>query len=242
MEVFQKQFGVSDKMMKKMSEGIGKLVQADPTRRTPGLEGKNWVRIKGDAAFSARNRMTQAIQASAEGDFDSAITHLRRAVELQPQSAEYHFHLGATLGKKGLIEEGIQECWIAAKLDPKWDIPLVEVGIILINSGQNQAALEHLEAAVRTLPEMTTHLAVNLGYARMRCNDPKGALEMFETVFEDVPDHGLALDCAAHCYFLIGDGKKGRAFAKRAYQLGFMDTYRDWRAGKYRVSSQSGGN
>jgi len=74
-----------------------------------------------------------------------------------------------------LIEEGIQECWIATKLDPKWDIPLVEIGIILINSGQNQAALEHLEAAVKTLPVMTTHLAVNLGYARMRCNDPKGA-------------------------------------------------------------------
>lgn len=238
MEKFQKQFGISDEMMEKMSEGIGKLVQADPTRPTPGLEGKTRVRIKGDAVFSARNRMTAAMQASTEGDFDSAITHLRRATELQPQSAEYHFHLGANLGKKGLIEEGIQECWIAAKLDSKWDIPLVEVGIILMNSGQNQAALEHLESAVKTLPEMTTHLAVNLGYARMRCNDPKGALIMFESVIKDKPDHGLALDCAAHCYFLIGDGKKGRTFAKRSYQLGFTNTYRDWRARKYRADSR----
>jgi len=242
MEKFQKQFGVSDEMMEKMSKGIEKLVQADPTRHTPGLEGKTWIRVKGDAVFSARNRMAAAIQASTEGDFDSSITHLRRAVELQPQSAEYHFHLGANLGKRGLIQEGIQECWIAAKLNPEWDIPLVEVGILLINSGQNQAALEHLESAVKTLPVMTTHLAVNLGYARMRCNDLKGALEMFEAVLKDIPDHGLALDCAAHCYFLVGDGKKGRAFAKKAYQLGFSDTFRDWRAGKYGMSSQAGGN
>lgn len=103
MEIFQKQFGVSDEMMEKMSEGIENLIQADPTRHTPGLEGKTWVRVKGDAAFSARNRMMAAIQASTEGDFDSAIAHLRRTVELQPQSAEYHFHLGANLGKKGLV-------------------------------------------------------------------------------------------------------------------------------------------
>jgi tetratricopeptide (TPR) repeat protein/ribosomal protein S16 len=242
MEKFQKQFGVSDEMMEKMAEGIGKLVQSDPTRSSPIQPGQTRIRIKGDAAFSARNRMTQAIQASAEGDFDSAITHLRRAVELQPQSPEYHFHLGANLGKRGLIEEGIQECWIAAKLDPKWDIPLVEVGIILMNSRQNQAALDHLETVVKTLPEMTTHLAANLGYARMRCNDPKGALVMFEVVISDRPDHGLVLDRAAHCYFLTGDAKNGRAFAKRAYQLGFADTYRDWRAGKYRANSKLSGN
>lgn len=241
MEKFQKQFGVSDEMMEKMSEGIETLGQADPTRHTPVLDGKPWIRLKGNAAFSARNRMMQAIQASTEGDFDSAITHLRRAVELQPQSAEYHFHLGANLGNKGFTKEGIRECWIAAKLDPKWDTPLVEVGIILINSGQNQAALEHLEAAVKILPEMTTHMAANLGYARMRCNDPKGALVMFESVIKDKPDNGLVLDCAAHCYFLVGDAEKGRAFAKKAYQLGFADTYKDWRAGKYRANSKLGG-
>jgi tetratricopeptide (TPR) repeat protein len=111
MEKFQKQYGVSDEIIKKMSKGIEKLVQADPTGHTPGLEGKTWIRIKGDAAFSARNRMTAAIQASTEGDFDSAIEHLRRTIELQPQSAEYHFHLGANLGKKGLKQEAIQECW-----------------------------------------------------------------------------------------------------------------------------------
>ncbi len=240
-KLFQKQFGIPDETMKKMSEGIEKLVQSDTTRHIPGLEGETWIRVKGDSAFSARNRMTAAIQASSEGNIDSAINHLRRAIELQPQNAEYHFHLGANLGKRGFIEEGIQECQIAAKLEPEWDLPLVEIGIILINSGQNQAALEHLEAAVKTLPKMTAHLAANLGYARMRCNDFKGALAMFESVVNEKPDHGLVLDCAAHCYFLVGDGTKGRAFAKRAFQLGFVDTYHDWCAGKYRANSKLDG-
>jgi len=65
---------------------------------------------------------------------------------------------------------------------------------------------------------------------------------MFESVIKEKPDHGLALDCAAHCYFLIGDGKKGRAFSKKAHQLGFADTYRDWRAGKYRANGKSSWN
>ncbi len=59
---------------------------------------------------------------------------------------------------------------------------------------------------------------------------------MFEVVIRDRPDHGLVLDRAAHCYFLTGDAKNGRACAKRAYQLGFVDSYRDWRSGKYRAN------
>ena len=45
----------------------------------------------------------------------------------------------------GEVDEGIEECWIAARLDDDWELPRVEVGIILLNAGRNQEALEHLE-------------------------------------------------------------------------------------------------
>jgi len=84
------------------------------------------------------------------------------------------------------------------------------------------------------LGEVDWHLALKLGYAKMQCNNPVGALEFFEQVIATKRDHALALDCAAHCCFQIGDGKRGCELAKRANQLGASDTYRDWRAGKYK--------
>lgn len=72
----------------------------------------------------------------------------------------------------------------------------------------------------------------------MKCNNPAGALELFEQVLAAKLDHALALDCAARCCFLIGDGKGGRELAKRAHQLGSSDSHRDWRDGKYRARPQ----
>ena len=89
--------------------------------------------------------MIQYAQAKSEGDLETAILHVSRAVELQPESAEYHFHLGATLGMAGQLNDGIQECWIAAQLDPSWELPRVEVRIILLNADRDSEALEHLE-------------------------------------------------------------------------------------------------
>lgn len=83
------------------------------------------------------------------------------------------------------------------------------------------------------LGEIGSHLALSLGYARMKCDDPSGALVMFDIVLNEKPDHALALDSMAHCNFLTGNDKKGRELAKKAYQLGASDTYRDWRSGKY---------
>ena len=231
----QEKLGVSNTLAKRLMEEVVHSLQGDQTRMSlDDLKGKTVIRVKGDAEFSARNRIIQAMQARAEGDNDTAIIHFRRAVELQPMNTEYHFQLGATLGQIGQVEEGIQECWIASQLEPKWDLPRVEVGIILVNSGRHKEGLKQLEETATVLGEIGWHLAFSLGYARMKCDNPAGALEMFDKVLNDKPDHALALDCAAHCCFLTGDDKRGRELAKQALQLGASDTYRGWRAGKYK--------
>jgi len=231
----REKFGISDSITSEIKEELIKDLQGVRNHKPiDNLEGKTVVRIKGDAEFSARNRIIQAMAARAKGDNDTAIIHFRRAVELQPMNAEYHFQLGGTLGQYNQVEEGIKECWIASQLEPKWDLPRVEVGIILVNSGRHEEGLKQLEETATVLGEIRSHLALSLGYARMKCDNPSGALEMFDIVLKEKPDHALALDCAAHCNFLTGDDKKGRELVKKAYQLGASDTYRDWRAGKYR--------
>ncbi|MFC1912176.1 hypothetical protein ACFLXG_03375 [Chloroflexota bacterium] len=190
-------------------------------------------RLHGDARFSASNRMTQAVQSIAEGDDETAVTHLRRAVDLQPLNADYRFELGAQLGKMGSVDEGILECNIAAQLKPEWDLPRIEVGIILINHGRYEEGRQHLEEVAKGVA-MSPHLAFSLAYARMKCNEYAKALELFEVVLKEVPEHAHALDCAAHCCFLIGQTDRGIALAKEAHKRGAEDTYQDWHEGKYK--------
>ena len=202
---------------------------ADPSKPEDGM----FVRVKGDAKYSARNRMIQYAQANSEGDFETALPHVRRAVALQPENAEYHFHLGATLGQAGEVDEGIQECWIAAELYPASELPRVEVGIILLNAGRSEEAREHLESVAHRQDSLSPHLGYNLGVARLRSDDPAGALDVLEKAVRAKPDHALALDAAAQCAFLVGDKAKGQRLAKLADKLGQSETYRDWKLGKY---------
>ena len=236
-QLVRDEYGVSEEETQSLLEHALRNVQADPTRlhvTDPSeLEKMTVVRIKGDAKYSARNRMIQYAQAKSEGDLETAILHVARAVELQPESAEYHFHLGATLGMAGQFDDGIQECWIAAQLDPSRELPKVEVGIILLNADRNDEAIAHLEDVARDERNLSAHLAFNLGVARYRCGEFAGALDALGRVIAIKPDHALALDVAAHCAFLTGDGKMGRRLAKQANALGQSEAYREWKEGKY---------
>lgn len=177
--------------------------------------------------------MTQAAHSAAEGDDAMAVLHLRRAVELQPLNADYRFELGAQLGKMGSVDEGILECNTAAQLKPEWDLPRIEVGIILINHGRYEEGRQHLEEVAKVVA-MSPHLAFSLAYARMKCNEYAKALELFEVVLKETPEHAQALDCAAHCCFLIGQTDRGIALAKEAQKRGAEDTYQDWHEGNYK--------
>ena len=238
-QVAQDRFSLSREEAQSLVEEAVQSLIADPTRfQSPNLsdlEKMNFIRVKGDAKYSAGNRMIQYSQAKSEGDLEPALIHIRRAVELQPESAEYHFHLGATLGMAGIYQEGIQECWIAVQLDASWELPKVEIGIILLNSDQNHEALDHLEGVARDAPEPSSHLAFNLGVARYRCGYYGQALKALDEVISAQPEHAMALDVAAHCAFLQGDPQKGAGLAKRANALGQSETYREWRDGKFRA-------
>ena len=181
----------------------------------------------------AEQQMRLAIQARDSGDFVTAVDLLREAVAHEPDSSWYHFHLGGALGELGVVEEGILECQIATQLDDSWELPKVEVGIILLNADRPDEAREHLEAIALNDEDPSSHLALNLGVARRRTGDHEGALQMLEIAIAKSPDNGMALDNAAHCAFVTGNPKWGRSLVKRARNLGYDETYQAWREGKY---------
>lgn len=230
-------YGIPKELIEANLEAALRIGQSDQTsfhaRGATELELIDQLIGDDDPEFAAESLMRLGIQARDSGDFVTAVDLLRKAVARQPDSSWYHFHLGGALGELGVVEEGILECQIATQLDDSWELPKVEVGIILLNADRPQDAREHLEAVAQNDADPSPHLAVNLGVARRRTGDPKGALEMLEQAIEKQPDNGLALDNAAHCAFVTANSKWGRSLVKRASELGYDETYQAWRDGKY---------
>jgi tetratricopeptide (TPR) repeat protein len=219
--------------------GLIDLIQADMTRAPAALlKGRKFVGMEGDNAYKAASHEVQGAQALADWDLGKAVGHFRRAASLQPLNAHYQYRLGCSLwqlgvGERdpGLVRQGVETLWIAHKLDPEWDMPLVEVGIVHMNMGEDARALEHLEAAKATI-RMTPWLAYHLGAARMRAGRFEDALAALDLAITDSPDDARALDDAAHCAFMIGD-TRASDLAKRARDRGRCGSYDRWKAGGY---------
>ena len=229
-------YGIPEEFTESVIGDELRWLQAGPAIPRPFPLDAHVYRVKGDAKYSAGNRLLQYEQAKALGDFDTAFVHIRRAVELQPENAMYHFLLGDVLAKIGDIENALQECWIADSLDPDDELPRVEVGIIGMNADRNREALEHLENMARDRDDLSAHLSYYLGVARLRCGDHEGAQRDLDRSLKLWGDYGHALDAAARSAFEIGGHAKGRKLAKKARRHGSTETYEKWRARHYRKS------
>ena len=233
-------YGIPEELTESWMDDTLRSIQAGPAIPRPFRPDANFLRIKGDAEFSAGNRLIQYEQAMAFGDVDTALVHIKRAVELQPDNAQYHFLLGAALAAAGEIEEALQECWIADSLNPDDELPRVEVGIILMNADRNREALDHLERIAPDQEEMSAHLSFNLGVARFRCGEYQRARQALKRSLSLRGDYGPALDVAAQCAFEEGDAAEGRRLAKKARRHGSTEAYEKWKAKDYRKSRRSG--
>lgn len=228
----------------KIREAVARHVLGGPTPELapPGrYDGWEGVVIKNPPPVAAENRRLQASVAMSHGRLDEAIAHLRRAVELVPTHDGAHFELGAALWQSGDIEGGLAECRVAATLNPEWELPRVEIGIILINAERYEEARAHLEALYTATKEPSAHFKFNLATARWRCGAFAEGLALLEEVLSDegYSSYPYALDQAAHCAFMVGDDVRGRTYAKRAHDLGCSVTYRRWSAGGYRKTGKT---
>ena len=178
---------------------------------------------------------------------DRSIRLRRGLVRRFPRSAEAHYQLGSMLGMMGRrvrnrdwIEEGIVECRVAAGLQPKWDAPAVEPGIILCNIEDWAGALRELATAESSLQAVTPHMRNAKGYALMNAGRLEEALTEYLAVVEVRPDFATAWGYAAHCAFSLGNRTEGLRYAKRARALGDPQSYHAWDNGVYGPRRKSG--
>jgi RNA polymerase subunit RPABC4/transcription elongation factor Spt4 len=105
----------------------------------------------GAAEAEALNQ--QGIQAYEREQFDEAIGHFRRAVELTPDNATFHCNLAVALWEKGLDDEAFAEYQQTLALDPANARALVEMGSLYAQQERYEEARDCWERAIRVAPD-----------------------------------------------------------------------------------------
>ena len=165
-----------------------------------------------------------------QGKIPEAMAELDEAVRLDPLDPVNQFTLGSfkgTLGAKTknerMVEEGLEACWLAATLDPKWSLPWTEVGFILLEAGKIGEAVEHLRAIDAERSPLDSRYYSALGAGLRDLGYFEESLEAFESALELNPDDPPIVAAAATVATLAGNKRKETRYRRTARHMGASD-------------------
>ena len=87
------------------------------------------------------------------GRWDDAFAHLRRSIELNPQSAPAHYNLGYVMARRGQVNESVAEFREALRIDPDYAQAHNNLGAVLQLFGKSAEARDHYRRAVALRPD-----------------------------------------------------------------------------------------
>ena len=192
-------------------------------RETEGRILESWD-VRNPEAFEHYQR---SLALQAQGRIWEALAHVASAIELDPQDPVNHFTLGsfkggigADRGDESLVKEGLEACWMAVALDPKWILPWTEIGWILLRTGKAPEAVKHLRAVRRECGPLDARYFAALGTALQELGRYAKSLEAFEASLKLNPDDMSVALAAAVAALLAGNKLKSNRYRKLARRLG----------------------
>ena len=170
-----------------------------------------------------------------QGKMHEALAEVAKAAELDPLDPANHFTLGSVKGGIGarngntaLVEEGLEECWLAAKLDPNWLLPWTEIGWILFMAGREKEAVEHLRRRFPgTRAPSIAYYYQAMAVALRQMGSFAESIEAFESALKLNPDDPPVVVATAVTGLLAGDRSKLNLYSKMARHMGFAEEL-DW--------------
>jgi Flp pilus assembly protein TadD len=98
---------------------------------------------------------------------DMAVAEYREAIEYDPEYPDAHLNLGLTLADQDKAEEAKKELQIAISLNPQDGFPRHELAALLMDEGDDRAAIGQLKEVVRLEPDnFEAHLDLGICYAQ----------------------------------------------------------------------------
>src|SRR6266480_4291917 len=125
-------------------------------------------------------------------NFDGAIAHFERAVQIKFDNPESHYGMADALRRKGDIERAMSEARISLNLRPNDPDTHVVLGMALMTKGLVDEAAEHFSKAVEIRPNHSTG-HYNLAIALLEKHETGKAIEQYEKAIEVQPDFVEAL-------------------------------------------------
>ncbi|MCK4538458.1 MAG: tetratricopeptide repeat protein [Candidatus Krumholzibacteria bacterium] len=101
-----------------------------------------------------------ALEAVQNGDYEYAITELKKSVSMNPNYPDMHNLLGIAYANMGMTDDAVMEFEIALKVNPEYLKARINMALTLYEKGSSEAAMTHLKVILNLDPE--NELANNL--------------------------------------------------------------------------------
>ena len=159
----------------------------------------------------------KALRLFQSGDLSSAESVYREIIGLdQDNSKSFHF-LGIICINTGRKAEALGLLDSAVNLDPSNVDYLINYGMLLQMTGNVKQSIPVYVRALNI--NYDTETMNNLGNAYQDCGELKKALECYERVLENQPDHYKVLNNAGNIYRNIGKTDKSLDYLKRSIEI-----------------------
>ena len=171
-----------------------------------------------DQSLAEAHSSLSAAMAYHDLDWSGAETEIRRAIELNPNSARAHLNYGDLLSNLGRFDEATPEFEKAQELDPTSAVIVGSLAYHFLRKGDHDRAIKESEKALELEPD--DHWALGAaGFAYLYKGETAKALAVFQKQGE-----------------LEGIGRSYAAMGERAQALKIIDELRETAKHKY-VSS-----
>jgi len=147
-------------------------------------------------------------------DFARALTHSRRATQIDPVAPGWAVVHAQVLGASGRTEEAIAHLEEALRVHPKLIPALLHLGLLYTTVGKPETALARLHAGLAVHPRSSQLLGVE-AYVEAKAGHRERALAIIHGLeqLEAPPSHSIALAWTA-----LGDRDRAFAWLERAYR------------------------
>jgi superkiller protein 3 len=163
-----------------------------------------WMREVQSLARGAFPLVQAGNAAFSRGEFESAVTLYRTAIEREADDATAWVNLGAALWRLGMADEATEAFEAALRLNPNLAQAHRNLGTLLAAAGDLEGAVEHQRRALERNPrDIAAHFNLANALRRLRRNDE--ALASFERVIELEPANTTAHLGVALC--LVRQGR-----------------------------------
>jgi len=148
---------------------------------------------KEEAKKQAQELFTKAYELQMAGQFEEAVDHYKRSIDLFP-TAEAHTFLGWTYSFERRYDDAIRECRRAIQVDPDFGNPYNDIGAYLIELGRHEEAIGWLQKAVAAKRyDSYCYPHYNLGRIYEQKGNWQQAIQCYQESIQANPGYTLAV-------------------------------------------------